>query len=92
MWRAGVLFDNRLLSRSPFYRTELGYTVVMSRCFYSSISNLGLVILTLLAPLLYAETTGVDFGAAPAGERWTITTRWDYRVRIDGRYLGYANR
>jgi len=24
--------------------------------------------------------------------RWTVTTRWDYRVRENGRYLGYANR
>ncbi|RKX70652.1 MAG: hypothetical protein DRP60_15535 [Spirochaetes bacterium] len=32
----------------------------------------------------------------PAGEaengRWTVTTRWDYRVRENGRYIGYANR
>ncbi|MCK5736660.1 MAG: hypothetical protein KAH21_09285, partial [Spirochaetaceae bacterium] len=27
-----------------------------------------------------------------AGDRWTITTRWDYRVRENGRYIGYANR
>ncbi|MCD6343212.1 MAG: OmpA family protein [Spirochaetaceae bacterium] len=24
--------------------------------------------------------------------RWTVTTRWDYRVRENGRYIGYANR
>ena len=32
----------------------------------------------------------------PAGDaengRWTVTTRWDYRVRENGRYIGYANR
>ena len=35
---------------------------------------------------------GVVFGAAPPGEKWTITTRWDYRVHIDGRYSGHADR
>lgn len=38
------------------------------------------------------QSAGLEFGAAPPGERWKITTRWDYRVRVDGKYLGYANR
>ncbi len=34
----------------------------------------------------------VYFGSSSPDERWTVTTRWDYRVRMDGKYLGFANR
>ena len=41
------------------------------------------------------EATAQDpvlFTFSPPDEKWTVTTRWDYRVRLDGRYLGFANR
>lgn len=36
------------------------------------------------------ETSG--FQVTPAGNAWSITTRWDYRVRINGEYLGHTNK
>ena len=49
------------------------------------------MVLCCITPVLLAQEAPI-FEVAPPGERWTITTRWDYRVRLDGTYLGFANR
>ncbi|MCK5249517.1 MAG: hypothetical protein KAJ98_06090, partial [Spirochaetaceae bacterium] len=62
------------------------------RLFSSRFVFQALLLLLLSAGCLSAESTELQFGAIPPGERWTITTRWDYRVRIDGRYIGHTSR
>ena len=51
-----------------------------------------IVVGQLLSGIGLAAQAPVSFGAALPGEGWTVTTRWDYRVRMNGRYLGFANR
>jgi outer membrane protein OmpA-like peptidoglycan-associated protein len=44
-----------------------------------------------LLPLLLLINVSLTAQTVPA-DRWSITTRWDYRVKIDGRYIGHADR
>ena len=69
------------------YTEDMGERLFSSRFVFQA-----LLLLLLSAGSLSSESTELQFGAAPPGERWTITTRWDYRVRIDGRYIGYTSR
>ena len=46
------------------------------------------LLLTPCAVPLMAER----FDARPPDERWSVITRYNYRVRINGRYLGHADR
>ena len=46
------------------------------------------LLLTPCAVPLMAER----FDARPSDERWSVITRYNYRVRINGRYLGHADR
>jgi outer membrane protein OmpA-like peptidoglycan-associated protein len=52
--------------------------------------------LALTFSVLMAYSAGCQeisgFQVTPAGNVWSITTRWDYRVRINGEYLGHTNR
>ncbi len=54
-------------------------------------AGLAAAVLSLVPGPLFAQD-GIVFDAVPPGERWTVTTRWDYRIRIDGRYKGHADR
>jgi len=41
---------------------------------------------------LFSQSPDSHNNAVPGGERWSVVTRWDYRVRENGRYIGYADR
>ena len=52
------------------------------------ILGIAALLLTPCAVPLMAER----FDARPPDERWSVITRYNYRVRINGRYLGHAER
>ena len=52
------------------------------------ILGIAALLLTPCAVPLMAER----FDARPPDERWSVITRYNYRVRINGRYLGHADR
>lgn len=51
-----------------------------------------LVIAALLLTPCAVPLMAERFDARPPDERWSVITRYNYRVRINGRYLGHADR
>lgn len=68
------------------------YTDYMATRFPDKALFFLLIFTSLTTWQILGQSAGLEFDAVPPGERWKITTRWDYRVRMDGKYLGYANR
>ena len=68
----------------------MGYNPKLTMKFPSSLRRI-FALLFLVTPCA-APLTAVRFDAGPPDERWSVVTRYDYRVRINGRYLGHADR
>ena len=77
-------------SGAALFRVRRRYTERMGRTAGVRIRCLVFVLLAAAAGRAAGE--GPSFESAPPGGKWTVVTRWDYRVRLDGEYLGFANR
>ena len=68
----------------------IGYTAELT--MKSSNGLLRIFVIVFLVIAYAAPLRALRFDARPPDERWSIVTRYNYRVRINGRYLGHADR
>ena len=68
----------------------IGYTTELT--MKSSNGLLRIFVIVFLVIAYAAPLRALRFDARPPDERWSIITRYNYRVRINGRYLGHADR
>lgn len=59
-----------------------------ANCF--AVPLAGLILLSAAVRPLFADSLVLE--SRPPGDVWAVTTRMDYRVRRDGRYLGHTDR